>query len=73
VTLEGIPADQILAYERDQQADLIVMSTHGRGGVNRVVFGSVAERVLRQGQTPVLMVRPTGEIPEKETGGETGA
>lgn len=66
VALEGIPADQILAYERDQNADLVVMSTHGRSGVNRVVFGSVAERVLRQGQTPVLMVRPSGEIPERE-------
>lgn len=72
VTLEGIPADQILAYERDQKADLVVMSTHGRSGVNRVVFGSVAERVLRQGQTPVLMVRPGGEIPEKEGGSNAG-
>lgn len=72
VTLEGIPADQILAYERDQKADLVVMSTHGRSGVNRVVFGSVAERVLRQGQTPVLMVRPGGEIPEKVGGAEAG-
>ncbi len=63
-TLEGIPGEQILAYERERAVDLVVMATHGRTGLSRVVFGSVAERVLKSGSEPVLMVHP--ERPEQE-------
>lgn len=38
--------------------DTVVMSTHGRRGLSRLVFGSVAERVVRQSRVPVLLVRP---------------
>jgi nucleotide-binding universal stress UspA family protein len=55
---EGAPAEQILAWAREKGADLIAMSTHGRGGLRRVVAGSVAEAVLRAAEVPVLAVRP---------------
>ncbi|MGQ0811333.1 MAG: universal stress protein [Nitrospiraceae bacterium] len=53
----GIPSDSILACALQQQCDLIVMGTHGRRGLSRVRFGSVAEAVLRQAACPVLTVR----------------
>jgi nucleotide-binding universal stress UspA family protein len=49
----------ILAGAREVEADLIAMSTHGRGGLGRLLFGSVAEAVLRQAETPVFMMRQT--------------
>lgn len=64
-TLEGTAAEQVLAFARETKTDLIVMATHGRSGLNRLVFGSVAERVLRTGETPVLMVHPKGEVEAK--------
>jgi nucleotide-binding universal stress UspA family protein len=54
---EGLAADVILTVAREQTAGLIVMSTHGRGGLGRLVFGSVADAVLRHSQTPVLLIR----------------
>jgi nucleotide-binding universal stress UspA family protein len=51
------PADAILATVDAQSMDIVVMSTHGRGGVARWVFGSVADRVLRQSPVPVLLMR----------------
>lgn len=53
----GRPADEILAFARKVSADLIAMSTHGRSGISRWVFGSVADRVLRGATCPVLLVR----------------
>lgn len=53
----GRPADEILAFVDEVEADLIAMSTHGRSGVSRWVFGSVADRVLRGATCPVLLVR----------------
>ena len=52
----GDAADQILAYAEKNAIDLIVMGTHGRTGVSRVLLGSVAERVTRMAITPVLTV-----------------
>lgn len=60
-TLEGFAADQLLALERETPIDLIVMATHGRSGIGRLVFGSVAERILKVGTTPVMMIKPKGE------------
>jgi nucleotide-binding universal stress UspA family protein len=54
---EGSPADMVLQQARDAGADLIAMTTHGRGGLGRLVFGSVADAVLRQAPCPVLLVR----------------
>lgn len=59
----GRPAEEILRYAVEVEADLIALSTHGRSGLSRWVFGSVAEKVLRGAPCPVLLVRirPAGE------------
>jgi nucleotide-binding universal stress UspA family protein len=51
------PALPIIAYAKDHNIDLIVMGTHGRGAMAHLVMGSVAERVVRLAQCPVLTVR----------------
>jgi nucleotide-binding universal stress UspA family protein len=58
VILRGDPAEEILRYIKSQNADLAIMGTHGRKGLDRVLFGSVAERVVRQSPVPVLTVNP---------------
>ena len=50
------PVHAILDAASRQRADLIVMSTHGRGGLSRMLYGSVADQVLRRATTPVLLV-----------------
>lgn len=57
VVLDGFAADQIERYVRTARADLVVMTTHGRGGFNRYWFGSVADRLLRRLSTPILLCR----------------
>ncbi len=58
----GEPAQAIAEATRERRADLVVMSTHGRTGLSRVVFGSVAGGVLRQASAPLLLVRPAALI-----------
>ncbi len=53
----GLPAEVILERAAEQEVDLIAMSTHGRSGVARWVYGSIAERVLRGAEVPVLLAR----------------
>jgi len=53
----GSPADRILDYAETHGTDLIAMSTHGRSGIGRWVFGSVTDKVLHSGDTAVLVVR----------------
>ena len=53
----GPPADAIVEAARFRKADLIVMSSHGRSGLGRLVLGSVAESVLRATKTPILLIR----------------
>ncbi len=53
-----VPADEIARLAVDVQADLVVVGTHGRRGVSRLVLGSVAESVVRLAECPVLVVRP---------------
>ncbi len=55
---EGDVAKSITDHAADLGADLIILSTHGRGGARRVLFGSVAQQVLRRGTRPVLLVHP---------------
>jgi nucleotide-binding universal stress UspA family protein len=55
---EGAPVEQISNAAREWRADLVVMSTHGRGGVSRLWLGSVADRFLRGTELPVLLIRP---------------
>lgn len=53
----GMAPEELLQYSDDHSADLIVMGTHGRRGVERVLLGSVTERVIRTADVPVLVVR----------------
>jgi glycine betaine transporter len=55
--IQGVPYDEIVKKARRVQADLIVMGTHGRTGMTRLLLGSVAERVIRLAPCPVLTVR----------------
>ena len=55
--VEGEPAKEIERFANDRTTDLIVMSTHGRSGISRLVIGSVAEQVLRHAPCPVLTIK----------------
>jgi nucleotide-binding universal stress UspA family protein len=52
------PAEAILEETHEQGADLLALATHGRGGLRRLLLGSVADKVLRGGTTPMLVCRP---------------
>jgi nucleotide-binding universal stress UspA family protein len=54
---EGDPATEIVGYATEAGADVIVLGTHGRTGVDRLVMGSVAERVMRDSSCSVLVVK----------------
>jgi nucleotide-binding universal stress UspA family protein len=53
----GVAHEEIVAVAQDERADLVVIGTHGRGGINRALLGSVADRVVRLAPCPVLTVR----------------
>ena len=55
--VEGEPAVEILRLAKDTNADLIVLGTHGRSGLSRLVMGSVAEEVVRKAPCPVLTIK----------------
>jgi len=61
----GEPGDTILSVARDGGADLIVMGTHGRTGLSRLLIGSVAEAVLRRSTCPVLTIRVASKAPRE--------
>ena len=56
--LDGNPADEIIKLAKRESCDLIIMSTHGRSGLKRLLLGSVTDQVLHQANCPVLVVRP---------------
>ena len=56
--LIGYAAEEILKRAAEEQVDMIVMGTHGRKGIDRILFGSVAEKVVKNSLIPVLTVRP---------------
>ncbi len=56
---QGHPAEEIKAYAEANDIDLVVMGTHGRRGINRMLLGSVTEEVVRTSQAPVMTVRMT--------------
>ncbi|MFP4530359.1 MAG: universal stress protein [Halodesulfurarchaeum sp.] len=66
VRLEGRPSQQIVEYADEIGADLIVMGTHGRGGLDRLLLGSVAERVVRAASAPVMTVQGPAEGESEE-------
>lgn len=55
--LAGIPYDEILKKAEEEKASLIVLGTHGRTGIDHVLFGSTAEKVVRKSRCPVMTVR----------------
>jgi nucleotide-binding universal stress UspA family protein len=56
--VSGYAAEEIIEQAREYGADMIVMGTHGRVGLDRILFGSVAEKVVKTSTVPVLTVRP---------------
>jgi nucleotide-binding universal stress UspA family protein len=54
--LKGDPVDQIIAYIRAEKIDLVVMGTHGRKGIDKIIFGSVADRMVKNSPVPVMMM-----------------
>ena len=70
---EGDPAEEILRLTEAQRCDLVVMGTHGKTGLGRLLTGSVAEEVLRKAVCPVLVVRtPLRAMPDQETTANPG-
>lgn len=68
---EGVPFVEIIRTAEQEQADLIVMGSHGRTGVRHLLIGSVAERVVRKAACPVLVLKPKNfsfELPTANRG-----
>jgi nucleotide-binding universal stress UspA family protein len=61
----GLPWEEIVRLGAEEHADMIVMGTQGRTGLDRLLLGSVAERVIRRAPCPVLTVRP--DTPDQES------
>ncbi|MBI5101047.1 MAG: universal stress protein [Nitrospirae bacterium] len=59
VVLKGIPYEELCRFAGENKADMIVLGTHGRKGIDRMLFGSTAEQVVRNAPCPVLSVRLT--------------
>ena len=57
----GVAFLEIIDYVRTEKIDLVVMGTHGRGGLEHILIGSVAEKVVRKSPCPVLTIRPAGK------------
>lgn len=55
--LKGIPYAEIIKFAEENSVDLIVIGTHGRKGLDRIIFGSTAEQVVKHAKCPVLTVR----------------
>jgi len=58
--LTGRPAETITDFAKHEKVDLIALATHGRSGISRWVFGSVADRLVRSSSVPILLIRPEG-------------
>lgn len=64
VTIPGGAGQAIVSYAQQNNVGLIAMATHGRTGLGRAVFGSVADHVLHQSGLPIMVVRPQGTLPQ---------
>jgi nucleotide-binding universal stress UspA family protein len=62
--LRGVPYEEIVRFAEDRDVDMIVMPTHGRTGIDRLLYGSVAEKVVRMADCPVLTVSPFDGAPK---------
>lgn len=61
LVLRGVPFVEIIKTAKDKKADMIVIGTHGRTGIDHMLFGSTAEKVVRKSHCPVLTVRIAGK------------
>ena len=66
LVVHGEAASEIVRVAKDRQVDLIVISSHGRTGLGRILFGSTAESVVRHAPCPVLVVKPPQEESPEE-------
>lgn len=66
VTVAEHPARAITDFAKSNDIDLIILATHGYGGVVRIALGSVADKIVRTAEVPVLAVRPEKEPDEKQ-------
>jgi len=57
--VNGYAAEEILNMVDAENGDLIIMGTHGRKGIDRILFGSVAEKIVKSSTVPVMTIRPT--------------
>jgi len=64
-TVEGTPSTEIVRHTREKPVDTVVMGTHGRGGIDRLLLGSVAERVVRKSAVPVVTIPVSGPVSEE--------
>jgi len=69
--LDGSPSRRIVEYAEGEDCDLVVMGTHGRGGIDRLLLGSVAEGVVRACSVPVLTVQVGDEEDDRSTESES--
>jgi len=58
LVVAGDAAEEILKYAESEGIDLLIIGTHGRKGLEKIIFGSVAERVIKSSPVPVLLVNP---------------
>ena len=56
--VSGDPAEEIMNYIQSEKIDMVMMGTHGRKGLSKIAFGSVADRVVKNSQVPVFIVNP---------------
>lgn len=68
--LAGDPAAEIVRHAVEERCDLVVVGTHGRVGIRRLVLGSVAEHVVRRSPCPVLVVHDHGVLEKEEVARE---
>lgn len=61
--LLGDPADEVVRLAESERADMIVLATHGRTGLMRLLMGSVAEAIVRRAKCPVFTLKPTVPAP----------
>lgn len=61
IVVRGVPFVEIIKTAKEKNADLIVIGTHGRTGIDHMLFGSTAEKVVRKSPCPVLTVRIAGK------------
>ncbi len=67
LSLKGKPGDVIVHFAEKKKADLIVMGTHGRSGLSKLLMGSIAQDVMQNSPCPVVSIKPPAE--EKRTAG----